>query len=70
MGALAERLCVQHHTAVALVDKPEARDLLARARGAEDKRQVLLRLRLTVRQSSTDFPLFISSRCRWLVQRW
>ena len=44
IGAVAERLCVQHHTAVALVDKLEHRALLVRERGADDKRQVLLRL--------------------------
>lgn len=44
VGAMAERLCVQPHTAVALVDKLEERALLLRERGTEDKRQVLLRL--------------------------
>jgi DNA-binding MarR family transcriptional regulator len=42
--ALAERLCVQHHTAVALVDKLEERSLVLRKRSTEDKRQVLVRL--------------------------
>ena len=42
IGAIAERLCVQHHTTVALVDKLEARGLLARERSSEDRRQVLL----------------------------
>lgn len=41
---VSERLCVKHHTAVALVDKLESRGLLLRERGVEDKRQVLLRL--------------------------
>lgn len=41
---LAERLCVQHHTAVALVDKLERRALLTRERSTHDKREVLLRL--------------------------
>ena len=41
---LAERLCVQHHTAVALVDKLERRGFVLRERGTEDKREVLLRL--------------------------
>lgn len=44
IGAVAERLCVQHHTAVALVDKLEARGLLVRERGTVDRRQVFLRL--------------------------
>lgn len=41
---IAERLCVQHHTAVALVDKLEERDLIVRERSSNDKREVLLRL--------------------------
>lgn len=41
---LAERLCVQHHTAVALVDKVEERGLVTRERSTEDKREVLVRL--------------------------
>jgi len=44
IGAIAERLVVRHHTAVALVDKLEARGLLQRVRGAEDRREVLLSL--------------------------
>lgn len=42
--SLAERLCVQHHTAVALVDKLEERDLVRRQRSLEDKREVHVRL--------------------------
>jgi DNA-binding MarR family transcriptional regulator len=41
---LAERLCVQHHTAVALVDKVEERGWAVRERSTEDKREVLVRL--------------------------
>ncbi|HVW24411.1 MAG TPA: MarR family transcriptional regulator [Polyangiaceae bacterium] len=41
---IAERLCVQHHTTVALVDKLEARGYLGRERSARDRREVLLRL--------------------------
>jgi DNA-binding MarR family transcriptional regulator len=41
---VSERLCVKHHTAVALVDKLEDRGLLLRERGSEDRREVLLRL--------------------------
>jgi DNA-binding MarR family transcriptional regulator len=41
---LAERLCVQHHTTVALVDKLEQRKLVQRERSSEDKRQVLVSL--------------------------
>jgi DNA-binding MarR family transcriptional regulator len=42
--AVAERLCVQHHTAVALVDKLEQHGHLVRKRSREDRREVLLRL--------------------------
>jgi len=44
IGTIAERLCVQHHTAVALVDKLEKRGLLCRERSSKDRREVLLRL--------------------------
>ena len=44
---LAERLCVQHHTTVALVDKLERRGLVRRERSTEDKREVLVRLTST-----------------------
>ncbi len=42
--ALAERLCVQHHTVVALVDQVEARKLVRRKRHAKDRREILLLL--------------------------
>jgi len=42
IGAIAERLCVQHHTTVALVDKLESRGLIQRQRSSEDRREVLL----------------------------
>jgi DNA-binding MarR family transcriptional regulator len=41
---LAERLCVQHHTTVALVDRLEERGLVQRQRSSRDRREVLLRL--------------------------
>jgi DNA-binding MarR family transcriptional regulator len=44
IGAVAERLCVQHHTAVALVDKLEARGLVQRKRSEVDRREVLLKV--------------------------
>ena len=44
IGAIAERLCVKHHTAVALVDKLEGSGLIVRERSTEDRREVLLRL--------------------------
>ena len=47
---LSERLCVQHHTAVALVDKLEERGLVRRERGKLDKREVLVRVTSSGRQ--------------------
>jgi DNA-binding MarR family transcriptional regulator len=44
IGVLADRLCVQHHTAVALVDKLEQHGWAKRQRATLDRRQVLLRL--------------------------
>ncbi len=41
---LAERLQIQHHSAVELVDRLVERGLLCRARHEQDRRQVLLRL--------------------------
>jgi DNA-binding MarR family transcriptional regulator len=42
VGVLAERLLVRHHSAVELVNRLEAKGLLRRARGANDRRSVLL----------------------------
>ena len=40
--AVAERLCVKHHTAVALIDALEGQGLLKRDRSSKDRREVLL----------------------------
>jgi len=44
IGALAERLCLEHHTTVALVDKLEARGFVRRDRSAKDRRKVFVEL--------------------------
>lgn len=44
IGTVAERLCVQHHTAVALANKLERLGFIRRERSSEDRREVLLRL--------------------------
>ncbi|HVB35683.1 MAG TPA: helix-turn-helix domain-containing protein [Candidatus Acidoferrales bacterium] len=44
VGVLAERLQVQHHSAVELVNRLEAHGLLRRARSRADRREVLLAL--------------------------
>jgi DNA-binding MarR family transcriptional regulator len=44
IGVLAERLLIQHHSAVELVNRLEAKWLLRRARGVADRREVVLTL--------------------------
>jgi DNA-binding MarR family transcriptional regulator len=44
IGILAERLQIQHHSAVELVDRLVERGLVARSRGPSDRRQVLVHL--------------------------
>ncbi len=44
IGVIAERLQLQHHSAVELVDRSEQRGLVRRMRSTADQRQVLIRL--------------------------
>lgn len=44
IGTLAERLQLQHHSAVELVDRSVQRNLVRRLRGTSDQRQVFIRL--------------------------
>jgi DNA-binding MarR family transcriptional regulator len=44
IGVLAGRLLIQHHSAVELVNRLEAKGLLRRARGVADRREVVLTL--------------------------
>jgi DNA-binding MarR family transcriptional regulator len=44
VGVLAERLQIQHHSAVELMDRLEKRGLVRRARSHVDRRQVLVQL--------------------------
>lgn len=44
IGDLAERLQIQHHSAVELVDRLERRRLVRRSRGDVDHRQVFVRI--------------------------
>jgi DNA-binding MarR family transcriptional regulator len=41
---LAERLQIQHHSAVELISRLEEKDLIQRSRGAEDRREVYVSL--------------------------
>jgi DNA-binding MarR family transcriptional regulator len=42
IGTVAERLCVEHHTAVTLSDRLERAGLVRRERSPHDRREVLL----------------------------
>jgi DNA-binding MarR family transcriptional regulator len=44
IGTLAERLQIQHHSTVELVDRLAVRDLVARSRAVADRRHVLIEL--------------------------
>ncbi|HXG53240.1 MAG TPA: MarR family transcriptional regulator [candidate division Zixibacteria bacterium] len=44
IGVLAERMQLQHHSTVELVDRLEEKKLLYRLRSADDRRQVLVKL--------------------------
>lgn len=44
IGELAQRLFIQHHSAVELVKRLEQTGLITRAHGEEDRRQVLVQL--------------------------
>jgi DNA-binding MarR family transcriptional regulator len=46
VGVLAERLQIQHHSAVELTHRLETKGLILRSRGQADRREVLLRLTL------------------------
>lgn len=62
---LAGRLCVQHHTAVALVDKLAERGLVRRERSTEDKRQV----RVLLTEAGADLLQELSKKHRSHLQR-
>ena len=44
VGKLSEQLFIRHHSAVGLIDRLEARGLVDRVRGEEDRRQVRVHL--------------------------
>jgi DNA-binding MarR family transcriptional regulator len=44
IGVLAEHLLIRHHSAVGLIDRLEEHGLVARVRGAADRRQVRVHL--------------------------
>ncbi len=56
VGDLAERLCVQHHSAVGLVNRLEAAGLLARSHAGTDRRQVFLTLTAAAEEQLSALP--------------
>ena len=44
VGDIADRLMIQHHSAVELIRRTEERGLVTRTRGARDRRQVFIQL--------------------------
>ncbi len=46
VGVLAERLQIQHHSAVELTDRLQSKGLIRRSRGQTDRREVVLKLTL------------------------
>ena len=79
IGALAERLQVQHHGVVQLVDRLVERGLVERRRGA-DRREVVVRLRRpgetilqklarqSIAELTTEGPGLVASLRRLIVQ--
>ena len=57
VGALAERLQIQHHSAVELVNRLEAHGFLHRARNRDDRREVLLHLTARGKRILRDLAL-------------
>jgi DNA-binding MarR family transcriptional regulator len=80
IGALAERLQVQHHGVVQLVDRLARRGMLERRRGGRDRREVVVHLRppgerilrrlaaYSITELTTEGPLLVSSLRRLLRQ--
>ena len=80
IGALAERLQVQHHGVVQLVDRLARRGMVERRHGSRDRREVTVHLRpagerilerlaaYSVAELTTEGPLLVSSLSRLIRQ--
>lgn len=58
VGVLAERLQIQHHSAVELIDRLEGRKLIRRYRSRVDRRRVFVRLTASGEQLLREISLY------------
>jgi len=58
IGELAERLQIQHHSAVELIDRLSERGLVTRKRGSEDRREVIVQLSSRGEKVLRDLAVF------------
>ncbi len=63
IGVLAERMQLQHHSAVELIDRLVQRGLLCRLRATDDRRQVLVKL-------THDGEEFLEKLALYHLQEW
>jgi len=64
IGYLAERLQIQHHSAVELVDRLAKKGLISRSRSPEDRREVLVMLTPRGEQALRELTLHTSAELR------
>ena len=64
IGTLAQRLCVEHHTTVALVDKLVAAQLVKRLPSERDRREVLLEITAEGEQRLADLSTLHKAQLR------
>jgi DNA-binding MarR family transcriptional regulator len=64
IGTLAQRLCVEHHTTVALVDKLVAAQLIRRVPSQRDRREVLLEITAEGEQRLADLSKLHTAQLR------
>jgi DNA-binding MarR family transcriptional regulator len=63
IGVLAERMQLQHHSAVELVDRLADRGFLLRLRATDDRRQVLVKLTRDGEEFLKNFHCIICKNC-------
>lgn len=64
IGYLAERLQIQHHSAVELVDRLVKKGLIARMRNSRDRREVFVKLTPSGEQVLAELTLHTSAELR------